>query len=232
VNAEANVAAELVPGKKRRVRREPEAARTLILDVTQRLMLDEGYAAVSTRRNAKEAGLAAALVHYYFPTTDELFIALHRRLTDRQLEELRIVLASENPIRSLWEFQTTWTHASLGVEFMALANHRKAIREEIARRTESARDVQAELLEPFLNRSQSRPGSCNALSIATLLMGVARTLVNEESIGIMRGHEDVRALVEWVVNQVSPADAHPKPLPQAGGGKIRKRARAAAVRRR
>ena len=49
--------------------------RAIILDTTEKLMLEEGYAAISTRRVAKEAGLKPPLVHYYFPTTDDLFLA-------------------------------------------------------------------------------------------------------------------------------------------------------------
>ena len=39
-----------------------EASLKLIIDTTERLMLDEGYAAVSSRRVAKEAGLKRPLV--------------------------------------------------------------------------------------------------------------------------------------------------------------------------
>ena len=39
-------------------------------------MLDDGYAAVSTRRVGATAGTDKALVHYYFGTMDALFIAL------------------------------------------------------------------------------------------------------------------------------------------------------------
>src|SRR4051794_39149253 len=82
----------LATDSRKRVRRDPETTRTLILDTTERLMVEDGYAAVSSRRVAQELGLNAATVHYYYPTTDDLFIALHRRMTDRQLEELGTVL--------------------------------------------------------------------------------------------------------------------------------------------
>jgi TetR/AcrR family transcriptional regulator, regulator of autoinduction and epiphytic fitness len=189
--------------KPRRVRREPEAARELILDAAERIMRDEGYAAVSTRRVAKDVGLAPALVHYYYPLTDDLFVALHQRMTDRQVEDLRTVMASEDPIRALWNYQTAWTSASLGVEFMALANHRKSIREKIARRTEQARKDQAELLARHLRHSLPLPETVTPASLATALMGLARTIVNEESIGITCGHDGVRTLVEWAIGQLT-----------------------------
>ena len=60
---------------KRRVRHEPAVTRGVLLDATERLMVLEGYAAVTTRRVAGEVGLTAALVHYYFPKTDDLLLA-------------------------------------------------------------------------------------------------------------------------------------------------------------
>jgi hypothetical protein len=39
-------------------------------------MLDEGYAAVSSRRVAHRLGFNAALVYYYFENMDDLFLTL------------------------------------------------------------------------------------------------------------------------------------------------------------
>ena len=48
--------------------------RTALLDAAQELMLEEGYAAVSSRRVGAKAGMNPAMVHYYFGTMDGLFI--------------------------------------------------------------------------------------------------------------------------------------------------------------
>src|SRR5690348_5672042 len=117
--------------------------RKLILDTTEKLMVEEGYAAVSSRRVAQELGLNAATVHYYYPTTDDLFIALHRRMIDRQIEALEAVLASDDPLEAFWIFQSGWSQTALGVEFLALSNHRKAIRDTLAAFTSDARRSQA-----------------------------------------------------------------------------------------
>ena len=63
----------------RRTGTETSKTRATLLDVTERLMRNEGYAAVSSRRVASEAGVTGALVHYYFPTLDDLFLAVFRR---------------------------------------------------------------------------------------------------------------------------------------------------------
>jgi AcrR family transcriptional regulator len=188
---------------KKRIRREPQVTRKLLLDVTERLMSEEGYAAVSTRRVAKDAGVNAALVHYYYPTTDDLFIALHRRMMEGTIAELELILECDDPLAAYWKFQSNRAQAALGVEFIALANHRKTLSAEIADRAQQARDIQAEMLAKVIARSSVLPPICSPLSLAIMLNGIARTLVNEESIGIVRGHEDVRAVVDWAISLIS-----------------------------
>lgn len=171
--------------------------RTLILDTAEKLMLDEGYAAVSTRRVAKEAGLKPPLVHYYFPTTDDLFIAVYRRAAEHELEKLNEALASQPSLQTLWSFAGHSDRIALALEFMALANHRKVIQEEIARSTELVRRRQAEALTELLNLEAIKPGDCSTTGITVLLSGVARALVMESGVGISLGHADATAFVEW-----------------------------------
>src|SRR5438552_16193793 len=113
----------------RKLGEESSERRKLLLNTTQRLMLEEGYASVTTRRVAKEAGLTSALVHYYFPTTDDLFVACYRRVHERHLERLAKALVAPNPIEALWRLNMDPVLVSLGAELRALANHRKAVAE-------------------------------------------------------------------------------------------------------
>src|ERR1700746_1245156 len=58
----------------------PDAeARGRLLDAAEQLMIEEGYAAVTSRRLAHKAGLKPQLVHYYFRTMEELFLEVFRR---------------------------------------------------------------------------------------------------------------------------------------------------------
>src|SRR5439155_16543648 len=85
----------------RRTGTETSKTRATLLDVTERLMRNEGYAAVSSRRVASEAGVTGALVHYYFPTLDDLFLAVFRRGAERNLERHARALESPRPLRAL-----------------------------------------------------------------------------------------------------------------------------------
>ncbi|CAN7658974.1 helix-turn-helix domain containing protein [Phenylobacterium sp. LjRoot225] len=189
--------------KAKRVRRDPEDAKNLILDATEGLMLDEGYAAVTTRSVAKRAGLAPGLVHYYFPSTDDLLVAAYRRATAANFEQLTSALEADDPVKELWRLQTEGTPMALAVEFMALGNHRKAIRAEIAAYGDRARDLQSAAVARFIQDSPVDPAICPSICFATLLASVARGLVMEQSVGISRGHAETRVFMQWMLEWVS-----------------------------
>lgn len=190
---------------RKRIRRDPETTRKLILDATEKLMVEEGYAAVSSRRVAQELGLNAATVHYYYPTTDDLFIALHRRMTESQVEQLETVLSSTDPLEAFWVFQSGWSQTALGVEFLALSNHRKAIRDRLAGFTSGARQVQTQRLTEAIGELSVDPAVLPPVALTTILVAIGRLLANEERVGITEGHAEVRAFTEWALKTLKRA---------------------------
>src|ERR1700692_1950603 len=78
--------------------------RSVLLDAAEQLMLEEGYAAVTSRRVAEKAALKPQLVHYYFRTMDDLFLAAFRRRAEDGLERQAQALTSGPPLRALWAF--------------------------------------------------------------------------------------------------------------------------------
>lgn len=190
-------------GTRKRIRRHPDTTRRLILDTTEKLMVEEGYAAVSSRRIAQELGLNAATVHYYYPSTDDVFIALHRRMTERQLGEIEKVFEADEPLQAFWTFQSSAGQTALGVEFLGLANHRKAIRDTLAASTERARDDQAKMLaEAFGGFAWMRSG-LSPEALVAILVGLGRLLANEERVGITRAHEEVRSFVKSALQRLT-----------------------------
>jgi AcrR family transcriptional regulator len=187
----------------RRIRRDPETTRALILDTTEKLMIEEGYAAVSSRRIAQELGLNAATVHYYYPVTDDIFIALHKRMTDRQLEELERVFAAPSPLEAFWAFQASGAQTALGVEFAALANHRKAIRPTLSSFTDASREVQASRLAAAVGGFAADTERLPPVALTTILTAIGRLLTNEERVGITAGHDEVRRFVQWALGRLA-----------------------------
>src|SRR5689334_15456522 len=130
----------------RRLGAEDSTTRLALLDAARALLLEEGYAAVTSRKVAARAGLKPQLVHYYFATMDDLFIALVRHGAEINLSRQAKALASPDPLRALWDFATDPAGATFTMELGALANHRKAIRAELASYAEKFRALQTEAL--------------------------------------------------------------------------------------
>jgi TetR/AcrR family transcriptional regulator len=59
-----------------------------LMDAAERLLSEVGYAGVTTRRVAEEAGVKHGLVHYYFGSMEELLTQTLERLADRLAEAL------------------------------------------------------------------------------------------------------------------------------------------------
>ena len=198
---------------KRRIGTEQSATRALILDAAEKLMLDEGYAAVSARRVASEAGLKHTLVHYYFPTTDDLFLAVYRRAVDKVLERLDAALASPKPLRAFWNYASDSSRTALAIEFMALANHRKVIRREIAHHLERIRHRHAEALADLVYPEIADPRTLPPIGLSVLVVGVARALVMEAGLGISVGHAEARAFVDRLLRAHEKRRSPPKRKP-------------------
>src|ERR1700743_1876459 len=118
----------------------------MLVAATSQIRVGEAHAAATSRRVAAKAGLKPALVHYYFPTMDELYLAVFRRGAAVYLERQQNALASDRPLHAFWETLTEPKDTRLLLEFMGLANHRKEIKGEIAPWSERWRATQISAL--------------------------------------------------------------------------------------
>ena len=188
----------------RRIGKESSKTRALLLDATEKLMLDEGYAAVSSRRVAAAAGVKPALVHYYFPTMDDLFVALFRRGAERRMERLTQAAESDRPLRSLWQLSREQRGAVLLTEFAALSRHRTAVRAEIAAYGRRFRQLQQRAIRRALDDNDIDRSIVTAEAVAVLITALSTTLTLEREIGLSMGHQQALALMEHLLQRYEP----------------------------
>jgi AcrR family transcriptional regulator len=170
--------------------------RGVLLDAAEQLMLEEGYAAVTSRRVAEKAALKPQLVHYYFRTMDDLFLAAFRRRAEEGLEAQALVLQAPQPLWALWRFSTDPAATAITSEFIALANHRKALKAEIAYYAERFREEQRKALSTVLDRYGIDRAEVPALVWSVLMTSISRVLVIEQALGMSAGHAEIVAFVE------------------------------------
>ena len=196
----------------RRITPRSSKKRALLLDATEKILLEEGYAAVTSRNVALGAGMAPPLLHYYFPTLDDLFVAVLRRMAAKMLDQFAGALASPRPLRSLWELSIDPDSTAIVLEMAAAANHRKVLRAEMSEMSEQSRRMHIEAFTSLLATYDIDTEVFPPELITVALAGIARLLVNEQSLGIRTGHEEALEALDRLFQRVE--DGRRQPVPQ------------------
>ena len=176
-------------------------ARERLMEATAQIMFEEGYAAATSRRVAARAGVRSALVYYYFPTMDDLFVAVLQAGSDASLARMRQAITAEEPLRALWSINIDPRWTGLYTEFVALANHRKVISAELKTYAERVRDIETAAATVALRANGFDITEYPPVAISMLGAQIARSLCNESAIGMTEGHEEMRELLDRFLNR-------------------------------
>jgi len=176
------------------LRPKPEEA---LLDAAERLLVEVGYAGITTRRLAAEAGVNHGLVHYYYGSLENLLVQVLERFTARMIERQRAIYAAEMPFIEKWrtamrslvadsDYQKVWW------ELQALAWNRPELREHVAHVDDEWRAVLTQAFEePHERYGLELPLEALVSLVITFNAGV----ILERLAGITTGHQE---LLEWI----------------------------------
>jgi AcrR family transcriptional regulator len=194
---DTQVPVDVAPSKKAKKSPVDSATRVALIDAVEALLIEEGYAAISTRKIGERAGVKSPLIHYYFNSIDDLYLAVFRRSIEASIEGAEAVLAGRLPLSSLWSFESE-PRAKLGSELTALANHRPALKAELAAYGERMMDIQVAAVERRIAQVDVKPQLPPVVAVM-LLNSVTRELRLENALGLSRGHAETRAyLQKWL----------------------------------
>jgi AcrR family transcriptional regulator len=174
------------------------------VDAAEQLLLEEGYAAVTSRRVGARAGLKPQLVHYYFRSMEDLFVEVFRRRAEENLARAERAVAASASLRTLWEINADPRGAAFAIEFVALAKHHKAIRAEIARHAEHFRSAQLQALTTALSADGLGESDIPPIIVLMLMTGLSQVLSIERALGVTAGHDEALAFVASVLDRLEP----------------------------
>jgi AcrR family transcriptional regulator len=174
------------------------AAEEALLDAAERLLVDVGYARITTRRLAEEAGVNNGLVHYYFGSNENLLVRALERFTERLIDRQRELYASDLPFVEKWRTAMRYlvsedvTYEKVWLELQALAWNDAGIRERLARVNAEWREVLTEAFrEPHRELRIPMPLDALVSLVITFNIGV----IVERLGGITAGHAE---LLDWI----------------------------------
>jgi AcrR family transcriptional regulator len=171
------------------------------LDAAERLLVQVGYAGVTTRALAAEAGANPGLVHYYFGSIEEVMLRVLNRFTERLIARQRAMYSADVPFlekwRTAWRFQEEDLDAGypkIWFELQALAWNRP----ELRRRVEAVDAEWRGVLREAFGRAMREYGIEGQLpleGLTALMMTFGLGYMLERLSGIREGHE---ALLAWI----------------------------------
>lgn len=186
----------------RRRRAATEEKRNNVLDATEELILKEGYAAVSSRHVAAAAGINPPLLHYYFPTLDDLFVAVLQRRAEPNVARMAEALASPRPLLAWWRLASDPRGTALFVELLAAANHRPALRAEVGRVARQIRRMQTDELTSLLPEYGIDADDLPPALVAAALQGLAFGLVSDQAAGYDTATEEAAEAMERLLTRL------------------------------
>jgi AcrR family transcriptional regulator len=174
------------------------AAEEALFDAAERLLVDVGYAGITTRRLAEEAGVNHGLVHYYFGSNENLLVQMLERFTARLIRRQEELYASDLPFVEKW--RTAMRHLmsddvayeKVWLELQAMGWNNSELRERLARVNGEWRRVLTQAFErPHRELGIAMPLDALVSLVVTFNVGI----MVERLGGIEAGHNE---LLDWI----------------------------------
>jgi AcrR family transcriptional regulator len=174
------------------------AAEEALLDAAERLLVDVGYAGITTRRLAEEAGVNHGLVHYYFGSNENLLVRALERFTEGLIVRQREMYAADVPFIEKWRTAMRYlisedvTYEKIWLELQALGWNHPELRERLARVNAEWRAVLTEAFaEPHRELGIEMPLDALVSLVITFNIGIMVERLGD----IEAGHAE---LLEWI----------------------------------
>jgi AcrR family transcriptional regulator len=168
------------------------------LDAAERLLIDVGYCAITTRSLARQAGVNNGLVHYYFGSNENLLLRALERFTTRLIARQRELYAAHMPFVEKWRTAMRYlvsedqSYEKIWMELQALAWNNLAHRERLVRVNEEWRAV---LTEAFAEPHRELRIPMTLPALVSLVMTFNLGVMVERLGGIEAGHDE---LLDWI----------------------------------
>jgi AcrR family transcriptional regulator len=169
-----------------------------LLDAAERLLVEVGYARITTRRLAEAAGVNHGLVHYYFGSNEALLVQALERFTERLITRQRELYASDLPFAEKWRTAMEYlvsedaTYEKVWLELQALGWNNPEVRARLASVNAEWRAV---LTEAFAEPRRQLGIEMPLAGLVSLVMTFNIGIIVERAGGVHTGH---RELLDWI----------------------------------
>ncbi len=179
--------------------------REKLMHAAEHLICNEGYASVTARKVATEAGLKVQLVYYYFETMDDLILEVIRQHNNDRMKHFVKALASPSPLRALWDMNRNKSSALFTTEVLAMGNHKESIRTELATIGDDFRLLQAEAVGQLLEERGVDTTLYPPTAIVAIISALCRAIAQDSALGANSGYAEAAQIVDRLIDDLTQA---------------------------
>ena len=184
------------------------------LDAAERLLISVGYAGVTARRLAEEAGANHGLIHYYFGSMEQLLIQVLERFTQRLIARQREMYASDAPFLEKWRAAMAYLdddfsngYQKIWFELQALGWNHPELRERLARIHKQWRDTLTEAFTEALAEYHLDSELFSLDGVVALVVTFNEGIILERLGGISEGQAEMLAMIDRWLSSLEAAKA-------------------------
>lgn len=177
-------------------------SRLSLIAAAQTLLDGKGHAAITARGIAKEAGLKANLIYYYFPSIEGILHEVHKLTVDGIERLRRHAIVAEHPLRELWRINLDEPEGLRVFEFASLAVDFPNLVREAAELADEYHRMQVAVIDAFIAARPVATAVISSEALAVLFAALARNLVIERRGGLQKGCERTMRLVSATLDHI------------------------------
>jgi AcrR family transcriptional regulator len=184
-------------------------ATAALLDAAERMLVTDGYARITTRRVAAEAGVNHGLVHYYFGSMEELLLQVLERFTGRLVARQREMYGADVPFIEKWRAAMRYLEEDLRagypkvwLELQAMSWNNPGLRERVVAVDEEWRSTLRTAFDRALREYGLDRDDFPLEAVVSLVITFNKGIELEQLAGIRSGHEELLAWIDdWLRSQ-------------------------------
>ena len=184
------------------------------LDAAERLLISVGYAGISARRLAEEAGANHGLIHYYFGSMEQLLVQVLERFTGRLIARQKAMYAADIPFLEKWRAAMGYLdedfasgYQKIWLELQALAWNRPELQERLAQVHGQWRAVLTEAFTRALADYHVDTARFPVEAVVALVVTFNEGIFLERLGGITEGQAAMIAMIDGWIARLEDASA-------------------------
>ena len=174
-----------------------------LLDAAEQLLVEVGYAAITTRRLAERAGVNHGLVHYYFGSMEDLLLRVIDRFTDQLIERQKAMYAQPIPFIEKWRTAMSFMdqdresgYQKIWFEMQAMAWNTPAVRSTMQRVHHQWIDVVTSAFDVGLTELGIDKGQYPTDAVVSLVVTFNQGIMVERLLQVDSGHSALLQMID------------------------------------